>query len=83
MIEIVIPPPDIDNVHERFSKIPPALVNIVNYMTRNYTERNDTVTKDFDRLFEKLNPGAYVRYNPDRVVWEDEAAYTMFTLKWS
>ena len=83
MIEIVIPPSTIPNDSSRLNNIPPALLNVVLHMSNTYTERNDTEEKLFDRKFEELNPGAYVRYNPDRVVWEDEAAYTMFTLKWS
>lgn len=81
MIEIVIP---VDFPHEeRMKKIPKSLLNCVYYISSNYPDcNNHTRERLFDRKFEELNPGVRIMYNPDRVVWQDDQAYTMFVLRW-
>ena len=63
---------------------PAPVVNAVNWQQDRYpTLLNNTPAKLFDRTFEQMNPGATVKYNPDRLVWENDADYTLFCLRWA
>ena len=63
---------------------PTPVVNAVNCQRDYYPDMlNNTPEKLFDRTFEQMNPGTTVKYNPDRLVWENDADYTLFCLRWS
>ena len=63
---------------------PAPVVNAVNCHRDRYPGMlNNTPEKLFDRTFEQMNPGAPVKYNPDRLVWENDADYTLFCLRWA
>ena len=71
-------------VHEEYSKNLPALINAVSTIRGQYPAVSNNNSHDFDRLFEKINPGCRIIQGPPCFVeWDNDEDYTWFILKWA